>query len=288
MRFGLVIDVLDAGHPFDDLIRQATAAEEAGFDVAWLPESAGSIPSPAVAAAALAPHTSSIHVGIELQAGVNPVYLAEEAAVADLCLGGRLVLAIGSSDAGLLAETIDVLLAATAARPFRHLGERWQIPANLPENEVNREDRVRVTPATAQLELPIWLSGPHSAHLARERALTFVGSADDSTDVLTREWQHTEARLSLAAGRLRRVAVRALTPDSTGSIDDEAVVEQLRADQHKWGMDVVLVQLPAGTSLDARLRTLDELAARVMPRVQLDRLPPGLEQYWKQRQETAT
>lgn len=288
MRFGLVVDVLDAGHPFDDLIRQATAAEQAGFDVVWLPESAGSIPSPAVAAAALAPHTSSIRVGIEQQAGVNPVYLAEEAAVADLCLGGRLVLAVGSPDAGLLAETIDVLLAAAAARPFRHEGERWQIPANLPENEVNREDRVRVTPATAQVELPIWLSGPHSANLARERCLTFVGSANDSTDVLTREWQHTEARLSLAASRLRRVAVRALTPDSTGSIEDEAVVEQLRADQHTWGMDVVLVQLPAGTSPDARLRILDELATRVMPRVQLDRLPPGLEQYWKQRQETAT
>jgi len=288
MRFGLVIDVLDAGHPLDDLLRQATAAEEVGFDVVWLPESVGAIPSPAIAAAALAPHTSSIHVGIDLQAGVNPVYLAEEAAVADLCLGGRLVLAIGSPDDALLAETTDVLLAATAARPFRHEGERWQIPANLPANEVNREDRVRLTPATAQLELPIWLSGPQAAPVARDRGLTFVGSADDSTDVLAREWQRTEARLSLASSRLRRVAVRVLTPDSTGSIDDEAVVERLRADQHAWGMDIVLVQLPTVTPVDARLRTLDQLAARVIPRVQLDRLPPGLEQYWKQRQETAT
>lgn len=288
MRFGLVIDVLDAGHPLDDLICQATATEEAGFDLVWLPESARSMPSPVAAAAALAPHTSSIHVGVELQAGVNPVYLAEEAAVADLCLGGRLVLAIGSPDAGLLAETTDVLLAATAARPFRHQGERWQIPANLPENEVNREDRVRVTPATAQLELPIWMSGPHAARLARERCLTFIGSADDSAEVLTREWRHTEARLSLAASRLRRVATRALTPDSTGSVDDEVIVAQLRTDQHAWGMDIVLVRLPAETPLGARLRTVDELAARVMPRVQLDRLPPGLEQYWKQQQEAAT
>lgn len=288
MRFGLVIDILDPGHPLDDLIRQATAAEDAGFDVVWLPEAASSMPSPAVAAAALAPHTSFIHVGVELQAGVNPVYLAEEAAVADLCLGGRLVLAIGSPDAGLLAETTDVLLAATAARPFRHVGERWQIPANLPENEVNRADRVRVTPAAAQLELPIWLSGPHSARLARERCLTFVGSADDSAAVLTREWRRTEARLRLAASRLRRVAARALTLDSAGSVDDEAVVRQLRIDQHTWGMDIVLVRLPVGASLAARLRTVDELAARVMPRVQLDRLPPGLEQYWKQRQEVVT
>jgi alkanesulfonate monooxygenase SsuD/methylene tetrahydromethanopterin reductase-like flavin-dependent oxidoreductase (luciferase family) len=281
MRFGLV---LDGTRGLDDLIAQSTAAEQAGFDLVWARESA-SIPSPAVVAAALAPHTTSIRVGIQLEAGVNPVYLAEEAAVADLCLGGRLVLSIGSDDRGLLAETVDVLLAATAARPFRHAGERWQIPANLPENVVNREDRVRITPATAQLELPIWLSGPHSAQLARERCLSFVGVG--SSEVLAREWQHTESRVGLGANRLRRVAVRELDLDVNTRIDGDSVVEQLRTDQHAWGMDVVLVQLPSDATLDERLHIVDELAARVIPRVQLDRLPPGLEQYWKQRQETA-
>ena len=283
MRFGLV---LDGGSGLDDLIAQASAAEAVGFDLVWARESS-SIPSPAVLAAALAPHTSDVHVGIEVQAGVNPVYLAEEAAVADLCLGGRLVLAVSSLDAGLLGETVDVLLTAMAARPFRHVGERWQIPANLDVNVVNREDRVRITPASAQLEVPTWLTGRHAAQVARERCLTYVGAADESTDVLTREWQHTEARLSLAAARLRRVAVRTVDSEADGSIEDEAVVEQLRGDQLAWGMDIVLVQLPSGASLDARLRSLDQLATRVIPRVQLDRLPPGLEQYWKQRQETS-
>lgn len=282
MRFGLVI----AGGSLDEISAQVIAAEESGFDVVWLAQSEA-IPSPAVTAAALASMTSSIRIGIELQAGVNPVYLAEEAAVADLCLGGRLVLALMSDDAGRQGETADVLLAALAARPFRHEGVRWQIPANLDANVVNREDRVRVTPAPAQLEVPLWLSGPHAAHLARERCLTYIGGADESTDVLTREWQHTEARLSLAANRLRRVALREVELPVT----DEELVQQLRADQHAWGMDVVLVRLPAGADLDERRQAVDVLASRVLPRVQLDRLPPGLEQYWSAtastRQETA-
>lgn len=277
-----MVDSLGTDAPLDDLIAQARAAEDVGFDLIWLSESAA-LPAPMIAAAALAPHSSSLRVGVAVAAGVNPVYLAEEAAVADQCLRGRLVFAVGSDDAGLLAETVDVLVAATAARPFRHEGERWQIPANLAENEINREDRVRMTPATAQLELPIWVTGPHAATIARERGLSFVGEQDAET--LDREWQRTEARLGRAADRLRRVAVRRVVAEPNGAIDDEAVVAALRADYRAWGMDVALVKLPPLSSA-ARTRALGELAAQVLPRVQLDRLPPGLEEYWKQRQET--
>ena len=287
MRFGLVADVVDTGDPLSDLVLQATAAEANGLDLVWLPES-DTLPSPAVAAAALAPHLTSLHVGIEVRAGGHPVHLAEQAVVTDLCLAGRLVLAVTSTDAGLLGETVDVLLAATAARPFRHEGSRWRIPANLPANEVNRQDRVRVTPATAQLELPVWVCGPHAAPVARDRCLTHVGSSGDTTADLTRAWEQTQARLALATARLRRVAVRALATDDAGLIDDEALVDRLRADQHGWGMDVALLRLPTGTAVTARLRTLEQLAERVLPRLQLDRLPPGLEQYWRQRQGSTT
>lgn len=284
MRFGLVIDSLDAAAPLDGLIAQARVAEDAGFDLVWLPES-DTVPAPVIAAAALAPHTSSVRVGVAVTAGVNPVYLAEEAAVADLCLGGRLVFAVGSDDAGLLAETVDVLLAASAARPFRHEGERWQIPANLPENEVNREDRVRITPATAQLELPIWVTGPHGAQVAREHGLTFVG--EKATEALASEWRRTGELLGSAADRLRRAAIRSVAAGSDGAIDGEAVVAALRADYRAWGMDIALIALPTLTP-QARVRAVDTFAGQVVPRVQLDRLPPGLEQYWKRRQEMVT
>jgi alkanesulfonate monooxygenase SsuD/methylene tetrahydromethanopterin reductase-like flavin-dependent oxidoreductase (luciferase family) len=286
MRFGLVLDKLPDQPPLAGLIAQARAAEVVGFDVVWLAESPA-LPSPAVAAAALAPKTSTLRVGIELQAGVNPVYLAEEAAVVDLCLGGRLVVSLRSEDSELLAETVDVLQLALAARPFRHDG-RWRIPANLPENVVNREELIRVTPASAQLEVPVWLAGSPAAQVARERCLTFIGTAGESADSLTTEWQHTEARLGPAARRLRRVAVRDVATDTTGSLDDDDLVARLRVDQRGWGLDLVLVRLPLAASLAARVRSLDLISSRVMPRVQLDRLPSGLEQYWKQRQETAS
>jgi alkanesulfonate monooxygenase SsuD/methylene tetrahydromethanopterin reductase-like flavin-dependent oxidoreductase (luciferase family) len=287
MRFGLVIDTLDGGDPLGSLVRQASEAEDAGFDLVWLAESA-TIPSPAVSAAALAPHTATIRVGAAVEAGVNPVYLAEEAAVADLTLGGRLVLALGAGDAGLLGETADVLLAATAARPFRHEGEQFRIPANLAQNEVNCEERVRVTPATAQLELPIWLTGPHAADVAVERCLSFVAGAETSTETLAEAWRQAGHRLGPAVNRLRRVAIRDIAVGAGGTVDDDAVVRQLRADQRAWGLDVVLVRLPGAATADTRLHAVGDIAARVMPRVQLDRLPPGLETYWKQRQEATT
>jgi hypothetical protein len=47
----------------------------------------------------------------------------------------------------------------------------------------------------------------------------------------------------------------------------------------------VLVRFPPTATIDDRRNAIADLAARVIPRVQLDRLPPGLEHYWKKRQE---
>jgi alkanesulfonate monooxygenase SsuD/methylene tetrahydromethanopterin reductase-like flavin-dependent oxidoreductase (luciferase family) len=281
MRFGLVIDTLDVDRPLDDLVARATAAERVGFDLVWLTESP-TLPAPAVAAAALAPQLSTVRVGIDVVAGVNPVYLAEEAAVADQCLGGRLVLAARSTDPDLLAETIDVLVAATAARPFRHEGPRWQIPANRPENVVNRQQRVRITPATAQLELPIWVTGPNAAAVAVDRCLPFVGELPAPS--LATEWQRAENALGPAVHRMRRVAVRDVPVAADGAVDDDALVHALRTDYRAWGLEIALLRLP-DQAAPTRNRNLERLASRALPRLQLDQLPPGLEDYWKHRKE---
>ncbi|MFV0463508.1 MAG: LLM class flavin-dependent oxidoreductase [Nostocoides sp.] len=287
MRFGLVVDTLPAANTLDTMTALAARAESVGFDLVWLAEGGPGLSSPAVCASALAPRTSTIHVAMSVQAGVNPVYLAEEAAVADLCLGGRLVVALGADSEPLLAETVDVMLAGVAARPFRHTGEYFRIPASLPGNDINRAERLRITPATASLEVPIWLTGPHAAEVGAQRCLTFVGSGQETTETMADRWRGVEARLGLAARRLRRVAVRDVTSDSDGRVDIETLAGTLRADQRSWGLDIALLRLP-DASLELHLATLDELAMKVLPRVQLDQLPDGLETYWNQQQEAAT
>jgi len=286
VRFGLLLEVTDGDDPLPGLTRQAQAAEDSGFDLVWVQEAHGvpwGLPSPMVVASMLAPLTSALRVAVDVQAGVHPVYLAEEAAVADLSLGGRLVLGVGhdGGDVDLLAETVDVLLAAQAARPFRHEGQRWRIPANLPANEFNLEERVRVTPAPAQLELPTWITGPAAPDVALDRGLCHVGAATEDAATLERRWRATEARLGAAAGRLRRPALRALATGPDGRFDDEALVARLRDEQRRWGMDVVVLQLPRELSVAGRERAVDAVARRVRPRVQLDRLPVGLEEFWR-------
>jgi hypothetical protein len=87
------------------------------------------------------------------------VVIAERAAVCDLLLGGRLVVALsveaGRPDAGeRLAETAAIIRLAHRARPFRFDGHHWQVPGDLPGNE-DRPKMVRVTPTPAQLRVPL-------------------------------------------------------------------------------------------------------------------------------------
>jgi hypothetical protein len=44
-----------------------------------------------------------------------------------------------------------------------------------------------------------------------------------------------------------------------------------------------VLELPSGLSADERSRALRSVAHHVRPRLQLDRLPPGLEHYWAGR-----
>jgi alkanesulfonate monooxygenase SsuD/methylene tetrahydromethanopterin reductase-like flavin-dependent oxidoreductase (luciferase family) len=244
------------------LAGRAEAAEAAGVDLLWL--AAPSVGQPLHAVAALAAVTTNIRLAACLQAGPYPLAIAEAAAVADNCCGGRLVLSLSanSGDSALLTETADVLLAATALRPFAHRGERWTIPALLPEND-GTTPMITLTPPCVQLELPIWLTGSGAAGPAVERGLAWVRSESETT-----------------AGpeplRVRRPALRQLNPGD----DADALVRRLVVEQRAWGLDLAILHPAADLDDAAWEGWIRRVATRIRPRVIQDSLPDGLEEHW--------
>lgn len=276
MRIGCTA-VVAADRPLGALRDDALRVEELGLDLLWLDQRRG-IAAPLVWAAALAGTTAQLRIAAAVAVGeVTPLYVAEEAAVADLALGGRLVLGAypAAGAVSRFPEAAELLLRALAPRPFRHEGEHWRVPAGLPGNRFNVEERVRVTPAPAQLELPLWLLGPTAVAVAPPLGLPPVIEGGDGS-----AWTAVEQALGAAALRLRRPALLEVDVAPDGELDDEALVTRLQAAEREWGLDVAVVVLAAGLEPSARARALRTLARRVRPRVQLDRLPPGLEEHW--------
>lgn len=260
MRVGVAL-TMGADASLRRLASRARAADVAGLDLIWL--QAPAVAQPLLGVSALAGETQDIRLGACVASGPHPLSIAEAASVADNCCAGRLVLAITEQDgdAGLLAETADVLLAATAPRPFAHAGARWRIPALLPEND-GSTSLISLTPPCVQLELPIWLSGAHAAALAAERGLAWVRS-------------ETETAAGPEPLRARRPALRALLDD------DEALVARLRAEQRKWGLDLAILCPPAGLDDAGWGAAVRRIATRIRPRLVQDELPAGLEEHWR-------
>ena len=293
MRFGLVL-AGEGGTCLTDLSEQAAHAEQNGFDLVWIgpdtfPDAgpAGSV----LVAAALAPTVPTLRIGVSVGIGdVNPIYPAEDLAVADLVANGR-ILAAAYPVSGYeerFAEALDVLQFAHASRPFRHEGHVWRIPANLKENLYNIEYKVRVTPSPAQLELPIWLEGAAAFDNAAGRCLSVLGSADQATEEIAAGWSSMAERLGpLALQRLRRSRRLRLDVTADGKIDPDRIVKVLESERAAWGMDVVLWELPVGLDRPQRQQAVENLGHRVWPRVQLDRLPQGLVVEWARRESDA-
>ena len=137
----------------------------------------------------------------------------------------------------------------------------------------------RITPAPAQLELPIWLGGAAAAGVSARHGESLVGGVEDDTSAITSAWAAIATALGGAAGRLRRPALRAAgRPD--GSLDVPALVAALADDRDAWGMDIAVFELPPTTSESARDALLRAIAHEVRPRLQLAALPDGVEDWW--------
>lgn len=270
MRFGLVIE----GDSFEELAARAATAEAAGVDIAWL---AGTVADDTalLRAASLASTTTVMRLAACVPVGGHPLEIAEAAAVVDNCSNGRLILVLESpadeEDDDLLSETVDVILAATAPRPFRHTGKRWTIPANLPEND-QHEERLLITPLLVQTELPVWLLGAAAETVARSRQLPLVATSKQG---------HGRATAG-QAGRGPRVLLSAVPASGDGGFPADELVADLLGQRQAWGVDTAVLRFPAYLSEGAWATAVARVAHHVRPRLLLDELPAGVEAHWKE------
>jgi alkanesulfonate monooxygenase SsuD/methylene tetrahydromethanopterin reductase-like flavin-dependent oxidoreductase (luciferase family) len=174
----------EAADAFDQLIEEAVLAEKLGFDGVFLPERHGRgetfVPSPLVAATAIAARTSRITIAttVLMPALYNPMHLAEQVAMIDNLSRGRFVLGVGVGyHAGYhqtfgvpwerrgkrFEEAMEILVKAFTQDRFSFHGEFYQF-----------ED-VHLTPKTYQRpRVPIWI-GTHSTGKPLDRALNYDG-----------------------------------------------------------------------------------------------------------------
>lgn len=275
MRIGIVVDLTDVG--VEEVPGLARHVDAATLDLFFLRSSTGRPAEALTAAASCASVAPALQMGALVHVTAsNPVYVAEERNVVDQLLGGRLVLAL---EAGLgagdrLAEWTEVLLLAAGTVPFRHEGSHHRIPAGLPANSVNPEHKLVITPQPFGLDPQLWVSGPDAARVAEDLGLSLLEQPDDQA-----QWADLAAALGRRALRLRRPAFRTWDPAREDARD---LAVRLVRERDDAGLDTVLVGIAAQAGGEEWRGALAELASVVRPRVQMYRLPEGLESFWDQ------
>jgi len=128
--------------------------------------------------------TTFVRVVVRVRLGLeHPVTIAEELSILDNVNNGRTVVL---ADCGQLhedsaADELAVLRGALASRPIQHEGPRWKVPAGLPAN-VTAPKSISVTPKPAQLEIPFWLTGPHTRVLSAATGLPVLAHEPDAVE----------------------------------------------------------------------------------------------------------
>jgi alkanesulfonate monooxygenase SsuD/methylene tetrahydromethanopterin reductase-like flavin-dependent oxidoreductase (luciferase family) len=257
----------DPGADLDEITAVAQAAHASGLDGIMLTQT-GALPKPLMTASALAGRVPDLIIAVEVELGDrHPFELAEEAAVVDLASGGRLVLVARPAPGAAedYGEALDLVRTALTPRPFRFEGRRWRVPAQLQQNVFELETAVRLTPSPAQVRLEIW-GAAAGIEAALARGLGYLAGADDDPLALSAAYDRVAEALgpvAIGAPRARRETLS----------DADVLVDRLRAGRETFGQDWAVV---AGGPEQA-----DVLGKRVRPRVQLQRLNPGVERLWE-------
>lgn len=190
MKFGVfyVLECPDGNYSraYGEMLEQIEYAEELGFDSVWLAEhhfdAYGSMPSPQVAAAAIAQRTRRMQIGLAVAIlnFDNPVRTAEDYAMVDVISNGRLIFGAGRGYQPQEFKGLGI--------PMEHTRERFweclEIIQGLWANErfsydgqFYKLENVTLTPRPVQRpHPPIVLAAisPQSFDAAVERGLRFM------------------------------------------------------------------------------------------------------------------
>lgn len=169
MKFGMfyVLESPDGDYrrAYKEMLGQIEYAEELGFDSVWLAEHHGSpygsMPSPAVAAAAVAAITERLRIGIAVSIlpFANPVRTAEDYAMVDVISDGRLDMGVGrgyqprefamlgladqqAHSREIFNESLEILIGLWENERFTYHGEHYTL------------DDVGITPRPVQQPRP--------------------------------------------------------------------------------------------------------------------------------------
>lgn len=271
MRVGLILDQ----QPGPELLAEAALSDRLGLDLLWIPnrDVDGSPRSAMAVAAALSTSAPDIEVVVEVAAADHPLELAEEVAVTDQLLGGRLNVAVRSDDPVALEECLDVLGSAFLPAPFRHDGHRWALPGAGAGPRT-----IRVMPPPASLHVPLFLVGAGHVATAVDRGLPLVMDSDDEAGTAREVWMQMEERLGIRATAFLRPALRDLRHLP---LDQDGTVSALCEERTGWGLNTVAFRLPIPCNGDERRRAVASLAGVVRARTQMDGLPPELTALWQ-------
>lgn len=181
---------------YGESLEQAELAESLGFDSVWTTEhhflDDGYLPSPLIAASALAARTKRLRVGLGillLPLYGHPLRLAEDAAVVDVLSNGRLLLGFGMGyrdyefagfgldmrqRRSMFDEGLELLRRGWEETEVSFQGRHWQAAA------------ATVTPRPVQPKLPLWLGAtslPAIERAARLGAAFIAGPASHRRQV---------------------------------------------------------------------------------------------------------